>query len=170
MALIYQIPIVGFSWIQECHTKKKLVPYLKYQFLRNKSLSKLTSHKNLLSKFIIYFPNITVFSNYKINRTRLSFDHLKIIIQKCGGKITAYPPNQIEKNHTLLRVKCDLKFDRDTVDGMVTQWANEMKAPNLISQFNESEQDFKIDGMKKNCEINEIQIDFRWITDCLYAM
>ena len=97
------------------------------------------------------------------------------MIDQCGGTINSYPPPNIPQNKTLVRVKCDARFDRESVDSQITMWSKKKKAPNLISNFydkdhmNLSNASKNYEDVAKNEEIDEILIDFHWVTDCVYT-
>lgn len=112
--------------------------------------------KALFGSYVFYFPQLSQFSNFNINRSRFSFESLKILIIRCGG-IIAHSLNQLNSKpnrKTLLRVKCNPKFNREETDCKLATFASD---PNKDSD------------VVSNSNFEEALVDFHWITDSVYV-
>ena len=157
LALVFGIPIVGVAWVRECHSKLQLASVDKFKFK-----APLADLSHLLSEFWFYFPAVSAFSNARLNPTKFSFDALKIIVLRCGGEILHSATQAANRQagpqakKILLRVKCNPKFDRSSVDCQLASLAegdptgDQREVPEANSDFSEA------------------QIDFRWVTDSVF--
>ena len=80
--------------------------------------------KTLFSQNLFYFPQIGSFNNVNLNPSRFSFENLKVLITRCGG-IILHSHQQLKTHEkqgekTIMRVKCDPKFDRTDTDMKIT--------------------------------------------------
>ena len=106
----------------------------------------------MLEKFNFYFPQVSSFNNFRINKSKFSFDNLKVLILKCGGKIlnSLNSRKTLEaEGKTLVRVKCSPKFCRNTIDYKIA----------LYKSKNEPADN----------DYDEAMVDFHWVTDSVYA-
>ena len=91
-------------------------------------------YTSLFSSFNFYFPNIGQFSNFRINKSKIEVDLLKMYITRCGGVILGSSESPPEQGKTLVRVKCSAKFDREKTDFKLAVIASKNNEDNLIKK------------------------------------
>ena len=139
MAIVHQIPIVGFEWITQCQDYGKIISFSEYQYHIQRDMDQEhPPFKTLFSQFNFIFPHIRQFNNYNLNKSRISAEHLKIMIQQCGGNILHNnyyqlpdeKQQEIESSNnrkTLVHVKCDESFQRLEADMKLALYKSQMK-------------------------------------------
>ena len=145
---MHHVPIVSFQWITDCQVAQKLIDYEPFRFKLSLSSEDL---QKLFAPYHFYFPHVSQFNNFNINKSRITFDQLRILITKCGGYIL----NELSRCHKttkMVYVKCNSSFDRALVDPQVEEWMDKGQA----------------DEAAVNDDFDEVIVDFHWITDSIY--